>query len=298
MNDIAKYLFDKPIEELTLDDIENYFLEPKEESDQIEYKSWYDHNQSKDLKHKESAVLKSISAFLNTNGGILIWGSPREQREGDNKIFMGPLDPVQKEYKIDTFISKIVNRIIPIPDGVKMNSVPTENGFVYIFEIKSSVTKPHQFDSRFFMRMDGQTVKAPYHYVEALFKSVKFPILSCVNVKVDYRQNFYNIKADIVNDSVYLNAENLVVRPYINERPLILSQTSQRLEGKLNILYHGEPYPFKFDFRRKEDVENIVVDIVFGSKRAPLKKTSIELFFVDDKLQHCIVGGSIIDLTN
>jgi predicted HTH transcriptional regulator len=72
--------------DLKAEDLRRYFSEPKEESDKLEFKSFpliagkHDHS-----GEREKAVLRTICAFLNTEGGILIWGAPKMQKKVGGK---------------------------------------------------------------------------------------------------------------------------------------------------------------------------------------------------------------------
>lgn len=125
--DIVNEIFGKKIGNLQLSDITNHFLQNKEESEVIEYKSFHIHNNQNDYKHKEKVILKTICAFLNSSGGLLIWGAPVEEKNGDEKVFSGELTPVDRIIIKDNFISKIVNAIVPTPTGINMQIIKTGN---------------------------------------------------------------------------------------------------------------------------------------------------------------------------
>lgn len=84
------YFDKKRIEDIAYDDLVSYFAIEREESDKIEYKSFViDDGES--LKQKEKGIIKSITGFLNSDGGLLIWGAPVGQKvEGKKeKVFTG-----------------------------------------------------------------------------------------------------------------------------------------------------------------------------------------------------------------
>src|SRR5690348_16740477 len=75
-------LFGKPIHQLELDDIMSFFRNEKTETDKLEFKSYTDFessNATKSSRDKEKLndIFKSICAFLNSDGGVLIWGTPK-----------------------------------------------------------------------------------------------------------------------------------------------------------------------------------------------------------------------------
>ncbi len=171
-------IFDKEIEELKIDDIAAYFSHPREESNKLEFKSFVPNPKSKnDLEEKESKIMKTLSAFLNSDGGILIWGAPETTKMDTRSVCVGPLKPVDREYHKDQIMDMLANTIIPAPQPITLKAFPYQNGFVYLFDAPRSSYSPHQYKDTYYMRMDGQTKAAPHHYIEALFKKIDFPNL-------------------------------------------------------------------------------------------------------------------------
>lgn len=173
---LCKTYFGKEREELTYDDIENYFTEAKEESDKIEFKSYSDRGNKADLY---DPVCKTISAFLNSAGGILIWGAPEGQEEEGKKekVFRGDLAPIDFKLEQDALVSKVSDLINPLTNDIKLKILDKEDKYVCVFEIDKSIHTAHQFKNIYYMRLDGQTRIAPHHYIEALMKQIKFPNL-------------------------------------------------------------------------------------------------------------------------
>ena len=112
--DICKIVFGKSIDDLSYKDIENYFNEEKSESDQVEYKSI---NEKADSQPSFQKLAETVCGFLNSNGGVLVWGAPRgiKKEKRNEKIFVGPLTPSFSLIEKDKFINKISNLITPIP---------------------------------------------------------------------------------------------------------------------------------------------------------------------------------------
>jgi len=212
--DFSLKLLGKSLIQITAEDLIEFFKTEKEESDIFELKSFYEKN--KDVyKHKENVILKTICAFLNSSGGLLIWGAPVEEKTSDNqKVFKGELSPVEKYIEKDAFINKITNRIIPVPPKVNFHQVEIgKDKFVYLIEVQESITKPHQFDNRYFMRLDGQTKAAPHHYIEALFKQIKYPDLvgyiEFHKYSIDKNELLIPVTVNIGNCTPFQNEENV-----------------------------------------------------------------------------------------
>ena len=69
--DYCTTCFNKTLANLEYQDIENFFHEPREESTRLEFKSF---PQKGDFNKCLEGVIIGICAFLNSEGGILIWG--------------------------------------------------------------------------------------------------------------------------------------------------------------------------------------------------------------------------------
>jgi len=81
MNTSEKIL-GKPLRDLTYQDIFTFFQTPREENDLIEFKSF---NPNGDLQSKLKQVYRSVCAFSNSGGGLLIWGAPIGEKQPNKK---------------------------------------------------------------------------------------------------------------------------------------------------------------------------------------------------------------------
>jgi hypothetical protein len=182
---LVQILFGKTIHELKLSDIAAYFDTEKPETDKLEYKSYVDFvlpNSTKPSRDKEKVadIFKSICAFLNSDGGILIWGAPIGIKSDGSteKVFTGPLTRVDYKLEKDQFINRISGEISPTPHKILFHPISVDTTtFCYVIEVTKSDFAPHQFKGTYYMRLDGSTRIAPHHYVEALIKRVSFPKL-------------------------------------------------------------------------------------------------------------------------
>jgi hypothetical protein len=172
--DYCKIHFGKTLMELKFEDIQNFFSIEKTETNQLEFKSF-----AGNVSDNYPGLIKTICGFLNSKGGLLIWGAPKgEKRSSKNeKIFSGDLAPITQLIVKDQCISKCSDSISPLPVGIRLNVISKDNNCLCVFEIDESDYAPHQMDNVYYMRIDGQTKPAPHHYVEALFKKIKNPLL-------------------------------------------------------------------------------------------------------------------------
>lgn len=170
MIDYCKQLFGKSIREITIEDLNLYFLEVKEETEILEFKSG-----KGDFEGVfNNNILKTVSAFLNSSGGVLIWGAPEDKapEKGKPKVCVGDLVPVNDKKEKDQLINRISSSISYMPKGIKIERLDLDNEYIYIIEVQESGSKPHQLNGQYFIRLDGQSKPAPHYIVDSMFKQI------------------------------------------------------------------------------------------------------------------------------
>ena len=311
MADYALTYFGKPLADLEYADIEHFFTKEHSESDQIEFKSF---NPNGPLESKLAGIIEGITAFLNSSGGLLIWGAPEGSKVAGKKekVFVGSPTKLPLTIEKDWLVSKIADKIIPLPRGFRIQLVACADGQAAVFEIDESPYSPHQTDNRYYMRIDGQNKPAPHHYIEALFKKVAFPRLEVYLEEGEVRPITRAIHAVEVsflffNFSPYLNEEKLSFRIELNigyfaelepEPRASLphpsySQDRRKCHNPVG-LDISLPYTVPFAaleelrFREAELQQNgdrATVTIVFSGKTAPPKFCRYYLKFSPDRKQ-------------
>ena len=112
---------------------------------------------------------------------MLIIGAPREidlPLEGGRKarVCRGPFTPLPEISKDDAHRS-LLSKVTPLPSGVRVNPVRCAGGCVVLVDVDSSNYPPHQHDRTYWIRLDGETRKAPHALVESLFLQRRGPNL-------------------------------------------------------------------------------------------------------------------------
>lgn len=300
--------FGKEREDLTYQDIVNYFLEPKEESDKIEFKSFSDRE---NLKKQYDPVCRTISAFLNSAGGILIWGAPagKEIEGKKEKIFKGDLAPINEVLEQDALVSKLSDLINPLNNNIKVKILPNEDTCVCVFEIERDFHTAHQFKNTYYMRLDGQTRAAPHHYIEALMKQVKYPDLGGylkINSFNQDRSNRFlgpnmesyilNLSLTIFNWSIVQNELNLNVsmacdkyafNNYTIGSPLATGYSYANsghillISDANNVLHYGFPFVYSQTIIISKPIiaqfSNFEIILMFGGRYSPMKTSTFEI---------------------
>lgn len=316
MNYCEHYFGKATLSDLTYEDIKTFFSEEQEENETLEFKSGQEFvnlNDFDDFLNKH--IIRTIAAFLNSAGGVLIWGSPREQKiDGRNeKVCIGDLMPINISKDKDWLINKISRAISYMPIGIKVERLTCEDKYIYIFEIKESQSKPHQYNHKYFIRLDGQTQDAPHYLVDALFKQITFPDLRItVGCKTREQNNEYLpliIKVEIDNTSNYINAkqvgyfittntgifrENGKQRAYFNyngilpkglgigeSHELLLSQKTLDRDVFIDIQFYSEHSPLKINaYIIKIDpmYKTLIVDKVVENEEAHVTMSMIKKY--------------------
>jgi len=294
--------FGKKLSDIEYTDIENFFIEEKDESNTMEFKSYSAEygNISKNIE----GVIRGICALLNSEGGILIWGAPEGAKiEGrQEKIFVGNLSPVSELKEKDWLINKISDSITPLPVNINVKIIEKDHVYIYVFEIQRSKYSPHQFKNIYYSRIDGQTKPAPHYLIEALFKKIKFPRLEGF-IKLDKisfnkaNSYFLDVSIFIFNFTELQNEENVVFRLMCPQGIFTRSQIPQyqdmydfnghQLVGKnlIDVLHFGGPNihserivinPHELLHKHENKVDLI---LYFGGKYSPLKSSEYKLDF-------------------
>ncbi|GGF23381.1 AlbA family DNA-binding domain-containing protein [Hymenobacter cavernae] len=290
----SQIYFGKPLGQLTYPDLEAFFSVEREESDQLEFKSC---NPNGKLDDKIEGVTQGICAFLNSSGGLLIWGAPEGKKVDGKKekVFVGDLTRVPLTVEKDWLISKISDKIIPLPIGIRAQLIRKDDYQVCVFEIDESPYAPHQTDNIYYMRIDGQKKPAPHHYIEALFKKVTYPRLEAYIIPEDMdtieKGCYLELEFFFFNFSPFINEEGFYYKiqilggvfadynPHQVVHPKYTLQGSQytyRNEGK--ILYNGEPISIDKKINFTSSQRHVLKDkntgeilVFFGGKTSPIK---------------------------
>lgn len=179
-SDYISKIFNKDSENITLDIIRDFFSTPQEETSVLEFKSG---------GVEIIDIYKEITAFLNTEGGLLIIGAPREKRKKINKneitICEGELTYSNFKNK-DWIYQKIASNITPTPINLAIKEFISEDGGVFLIDVPQSTNPPHQSsaDGKYYIRLEREAKPAPHGIVQALFDKRKVPkIISEIEIE-------------------------------------------------------------------------------------------------------------------
>jgi len=166
-------IFNKSRDELTIKEIEDFFVSPQEETSILEFKSG---------GVEIIDLYKEITAFLNTEGGLLIIGTPREQKEKKEKVICQGELTFSKFKNKDWLYQKIASNITPTPVDLKIVEFISDKGAVFLVDVPQSMNPPHQSsaDGKYYIRLEREAKPAPHGIVQALFEKRRVPKLKAL----------------------------------------------------------------------------------------------------------------------
>lgn len=204
----SELFFKKDIYSITEKDVIEFFQNSVEETSILEFKSG---------KVSLEKVYCEVAALHNSQGGLLIVGSPEPKKDITGKeFFEGELTRSNFRNK-DWLYQKIYSKISPPPINLKIHDVKCEEGIIQIIDIPKSVNPPHQCldDGKYYIRFETETKFAPHGLIEALFNRRKEPVVdfnlqnTLENVDSNYPYNL-TLKVFNISDIPIINAKHQI----------------------------------------------------------------------------------------
>ena len=186
-------------ENYSIDDIYNLIRNEVEENIHLDYKEA--RALGKD-DPKKAEITKEVSAFANSDGGIIVYGiaeehhKPKEITPIDGKIFT-------KEW-----LENIIQQIQPRIDGVKIFPFRIDGDikkFIYVVQIPRSANAPHMArDHRYYKRLNFQSVPMEDYEVRDIYNRVVTPNLVIENCSIYVEEETndhitYHLMAAVLN---------------------------------------------------------------------------------------------------
>lgn len=160
----ARQFFGKPLHEVEVSDILRFFKQKRHEGQHLEFKSGEVHMEK---------IQKEICAFLNSEGGLMIVGAPREMSipgmVKERSSFGEPRPSNINDPEV--FTSKLLSGIVPEPVGMQLQQIRFSDGSVFLVEVPPSSFPPHQLfaTGKYYLR-EGDVSRPAFHEeVERMF---------------------------------------------------------------------------------------------------------------------------------
>lgn len=286
--------FQKPIELIEEVDLTNFFSTEQEETLMLEFKSFTQPPAGAprvSMRDREEAIFKTLCAFANSGGGLLIWGAPREEKSLTNPkttICKGVLQPVPDYLDRDSYIRKIASNIDPRPQGLRMHRIQVSGGYVYLFEIQESQNKPHQTKGTYYVRIETETNIAPHYLVYALCRQIKVPELeielknskghvssyggnSTWTFQINFELAIYNTTEFANDHDIYMKISTTQGKLWTRPNPEAKKQNLY-LKNVVNVLSMGLSHEIQIVHDLEAPLEDeIYVSIWYGGRHSNVK---------------------------
>ncbi|GAA4072288.1 hypothetical protein GCM10022389_17010 [Flavobacterium cheonanense] len=189
----------------------NSFIENKiEENLNLDYKA-SGSLQRNDAKTNE--ISKDVSAFANSDGGIIIYGIKEDQI---NRHLPESIDPINRNEISKEWLEQIIqSKIRPRINGIVIHSVSVDeqtNKVVYVIEIPKSNTAHQANDKKYYKRFNFNSEPMYDYEIRDILNRTKSPIidLELEIQKYTYevnQQNFVLPAFTIGSNGMYQKAE-------------------------------------------------------------------------------------------
>jgi hypothetical protein len=199
MGFIQMFLGKKGHEHISSSDLEEFISKHVEESLNLEYKD------SRILKKPED-VSRVVSSFANSDGGLLIVGVSEVKER--NRRFPGEItwdnDP---KHDKEWFEAAILNKVHPIVKGVRVVTVNSKDGTIFLVDIPQSQIPPHMApDGKYYSRRNfSNMIMEHYQVADAFGKRAKPILIPRITIKeYNDEEGTFNLSIFVVNEGLIL----------------------------------------------------------------------------------------------
>jgi len=275
--------FGKKLEDLGIGNIRSLIENRIDESQNLEYKE-----PSEKLQEDCNDVARTICSFLNTDGGIFIYGVSEEEKNGHRY----PVDIKWCCISKERFENLLLNKVQPWEEKIKIWRIKNEkdeNEGIFVLEVPKSENPPHMlFDFRYYHRLSFQTQPMAHQNVFRTFqtswirrrefhKSVLEPLYS-------------EIKGNCDRISKYEQGSSVIYERVIQNRRYLYDCIEPSLQEKIDQFYAkmtGTSSKLNWKDRIATQITNEELCKVFPEKRGQIKKDIHEsLLKVDVKMRY------------
>lgn len=183
----SKDIIGKPLQEIVLGDIIDFFRKNPRESQHLEFKSG-----DVDI----AKLRKEVCALLNRDGGLIILGAPREGSESSGELRFSQFPDAA------TLQQQVLQGIVPQTEGINILQIPGDEGSVFLLDMPASARPPHQLQGsgQYYIREGAVSRPALHDEVERMFMEQRRPSLD-LKIEIERPDDALLIRLIIGNKS-------------------------------------------------------------------------------------------------
>ncbi len=193
----------------TRERLEQYIANAVEENLTLEYKRA---NSLGKADGKKADIVKHVSAFANSSGGVLIFGIA-EFDEQDKRHLLQRIDPVNRGEFSKEWLEQIIQSIQPRIEGVNIHTVAIDkqrNAGCYVVEIPKSHTAHQARDHVYYKRHNFNVLPMEDYEVRDVMNRRKHPRLAAAIQAVRNPDGKGNILVKLTNTGPVLAKSYMV----------------------------------------------------------------------------------------
>lgn len=193
MKDDSLLVFNKNLDQLSLDDISEFVQSHPNESLYYDYKDF-------DILSGDK-ISKAISAFANSSGGNIIIGVKASGDGNNNEPKLQLTSNLQ--YTKDHVTQKITDSVHPYVHGIRVIQIFNDDrsGWVLVIHVPPSDNPPHMAsDYKYYHRVEATSKPMEHYHVERAFNSIKYPIIE-PKASIERKGDIVTLQMSIRNSS-------------------------------------------------------------------------------------------------
>ena len=129
--------------------------------------------------NKTNEISKDISAFANSDGGVIIYGIKEDK---ENKHLPESIDPLNRKIISKEWLEQIIqSKIRPRIEGIRIFPISINNdeiSVVYVVEIPQSNTAHQADDKKYYKRFNFNSIAMYDYEIRDILNRAKLPLIS------------------------------------------------------------------------------------------------------------------------
>ncbi len=314
--DVIESIFGKEPGKVELADIDNLIQQKREEGRNLEYKG-------PDILGKPERLSQWISAFLNTDGGLIIIGvcedDPKKKEKVSARILPVRIEFVGSEYpkeRVEQLIFSNIRsssepdiRVYPVRD------VSDSTRVIYLIEVPQGDNPPYQAaDDKYYRRLNATKYSMSHSEIADFFGRRRKPrlVVHCELIKVNMDESWFDLRVFVANEGKAIAKYATAVISFQNLEIMKVTQgPSQRIDElrgnvpslqwsshNVGVIHPAPPrqriWEIRLTLREGKAVGVIIWDTIAEDQEHLRMSTSVDLLLLERAKSTMEMGHSLL----